>query len=415
MFKDYVEQEEHNHLQEDGNSSIDHPGRSYCEDTSRKLLFYLEGQQLNHELTLYQSILKQQTEAEHDNIPAASLWSRIYKITYRRQATTKPSYAKRSHDEALSSLLSKRTSPSHYTPIFSCMFVSEVNFGKLGPTYDILSLLKSLEGINRLRFHLMSREKTSEFAEGRTDDFDKLNVAVYEVPQNEFVNNKLTEKLEQQMRDPMAVSVGAMPAWCTQLIAWCPFLFGFEARCKYFHLAALGRLPIQTHSISHIDAGGSSGRQQNHGSFPRKKILVHRNKILESATQMMELHTRQKVLLEVEYSEEVGTGLGPTLEFYTLVCHEFQRSGLGLWRDDYVSLHSTTNLEAENSGFLLSPFGLFPRPWSPSLSTSSSTVYSEVIKKFALLGQIVAKALQDGRVLDIPFSKAFYKLILRKV
>lgn len=36
-------------------------------------------------------------------------------------------------------------------------------------------------------------------------------------------------------------------------------------------------------------------------------------------------------------------------------------------------------------------------------------------KKFVLLGQVVAKALHDGRVLDIPFSKAFYKLILGKV
>ena len=36
-------------------------------------------------------------------------------------------------------------------------------------------------------------------------------------------------------------------------------------------------------------------------------------------------------------------------------------------------------------------------------------------KKFVLLGQVVAKALHDGRVLGIPFSKAFYKLILGKL
>ncbi|KAI3474020.1 hypothetical protein Pfo_028808 [Paulownia fortunei] len=394
QLQDPVEQEEHNPLQEDGGTNMDHPGCSDSEDTSAKLLFYLEGQQLNCELTLYQSILKQQTETEHDNIPSASLWTRVYKITYRRHMTTKPSHAKRSPDEDLCSLLSKRASFFQYTPFFSRMFVSEVDFEKLGPTYDMLSLLKSLEGINRLRFHLMSRERTNGFAEGRIDDLDKLYVVVCEVPQNEFVNKKLTEKLEQQMRDPMAVS----------LMDWYPFLFGFEARCKYFHLAALGRLPIQTHSMSSGNAGGSSGRQPNHGNFPRKKILVHRNKILESAAQMMELHARHKVLLEVEYNEEVGTGLGPTLEFYTLVCHE----------DDCVSLNCTTVLEAENSGFLVSPLDSSPGPWSPLLSTSSSTVYSEVIKKFALLGQIVAKALQDGRVLDLPFSKAFYKLILGK-
>ncbi|KAL0409876.1 UNVERIFIED_CONTAM: E3 ubiquitin-protein ligase UPL4 [Sesamum latifolium] len=385
VHTDPLGQKEHDPLQEDGGTNLDHPGCNDCEDTSPKLLFYLDGQQLNCKLTLYQSILNLQTETEHDNISSASLWNRIYKLTYRRHVTTR------------------------YTPYFSPMFASEVDFGKLGPTYDILSLLKSLEGINRLRFHLMSRERTCAFAEGRTDDLDNLNLAVSEVPQNEFVNKKLTEKLEQQMRDPMAVSVGAMPSWCTQLMAWCPFLFGFEARCKYFHLAALGRSPVQTHSMSHGNVGVSGGRQQS-----RRKILVHRNKILESAAQMMELHAHQKVPFEVEYDEEVGTGLGPTLEFYTLVCHEFQRSGLGMWRDDSVPLRCTTVLETENSGFLVSPFGLFPRPWSPSLSASSSAVYSEVITKFSLLGYIVAKAIQDGRVLDLPLSKALYKLILGK-
>ncbi|KAL0375121.1 UNVERIFIED_CONTAM: E3 ubiquitin-protein ligase UPL4 [Sesamum radiatum] len=408
VHTDPLGQKEHDPLQEDGGTNLDHPGCSHCEDTSPKLLFYLDGQQLNCKLTLYQSILNLQTETDHDSISSASLWNRIYKLTYRRRVTTRVRHPKHSHDEAQCSL-SKRASFFQYTPYFSPMFASEVDFEKLGPTYDILSLLKSLEGINRLRFHLMSRDRTCAFAEGRTDDLDNLNLAVSEVPQNEFVNKKLTEKLEQQMRDPMAVSVGAMPAWCTQLMAWCPFLFGFEARCKYFHLAALGRSPVQTHSMSHGNVGVSGGRQQS-----RRKILVHRNKVLESAAQMMELHAHQKVPFEVEYDEEVGTGLGPTLEFYTLVCHEFQRSGLGMWRDDTGPLQCTTVLETANSGFLVSPFGLFPRPWSPSLSASSSAVYSEVITKFSLLGYIVAKAIQDGRVLDLPLSKALYKLILGK-
>ena len=31
---------------------------------------------------------------------------------------------------------------------------------------------------------------------------------------------------------------------------------------------------------------------------------------------------------------QVGTGLGPTLEFYTLVSREFQRADLSLWRGE---------------------------------------------------------------------------------
>lgn len=38
-----------------------------------------------------------------------------------------------------------------------------------------------------------------------------------------------------------------------------------------------------------------------------------------------------KALLEIQYENEVGTGLGPTLEFYALVSAELQRCDLGLW------------------------------------------------------------------------------------
>ncbi|KFB42782.1 thyroid hormone receptor interactor 12 [Anopheles sinensis] len=40
-----------------------------------------------------------------------------------------------------------------------------------------------------------------------------------------------------------------------------------------------------------------------------------------------------KALLEIQYENEVGTGLGPTLEFYALVSTELQRCDLGLWND----------------------------------------------------------------------------------
>jgi E3 ubiquitin-protein ligase TRIP12 len=52
---------------------------------------------------------------------------------------------------------------------------------------------------------------------------------------------------------------------------------------------------------------------------------------------MMKSHARSKALLKVEYKEEVGTGLGPTMEFYTLISHEFQKLGLGMWRGQLSS------------------------------------------------------------------------------
>lgn len=45
---------------------------------------------------------------------------------------------------------------------------------------------------------------------------------------------------------------------------------------------------------------------------------------------------------------QVGTGLGPTLEFYALVSQELQRADLGLWRGEEVTL-------ANPKGAILNP------------------------------------------------------------
>ena len=45
----------------------------------------------------------------------------------------------------------------------------------------------------------------------------------------------------------------------------------------------------------------------------------------------MRLHASRKEVIEIEYQEEAGTGLGPTVEFFTLVAGEVQRKDLGMW------------------------------------------------------------------------------------
>lgn len=391
------------------------PASCSNEDSSLKLILYLDGQQLEPSLTLYQAILQQQMK-EHEIVIGAKLWSQVYTLTYRK-AEGQDGTRKECLYSAESSAVSDKVGVYElYTSFFSSMFSCELasDLEKSSPTFDIIYLLKSLESMNKFIFYLMSHERICAFAEGKINDLDNFQMSVIPVPQNEFVSNKLTEKLEQQMRDALAVSIGGMPLWCNQLMTSCPFLFSFEVKCKYFRLAAFGPLLVQPHSPSYRDSGVASDRRLSSGGMPRKKFLVFRNQILDSAAQMMDLHASHKVLLEVEYNEEVGTGLGPTLEFYTLVSHEFQKSGLGMWREDHGSFISGTT-HAEDTGILICPFGLFPRPWSSTLDTSDGIHFSEVMKKFVLLGQIVGKALQDGRVLDLHFSKAFYKLILGQV
>jgi E3 ubiquitin-protein ligase HECTD1 len=48
----------------------------------------------------------------------------------------------------------------------------------------------------------------------------------------------------------------------------------------------------------------------------------------------------------LEFEEEQGTGLGPTLEFYSLVAGEFQRTDLAMWlcEDDLLHTHEALDL-----------------------------------------------------------------------
>lgn len=52
---------------------------------------------------------------------------------------------------------------------------------------------------------------------------------------------------------------------------------------------------------------------------------------------------------------EVGTGLGPTLEFYSLVSREFARRDIKIWHD----------ADASTLGpYVHHPTGLYPAPFS---------------------------------------------------
>jgi hypothetical protein len=68
-----------------------------------------------------------------------------------------------------------------------------------------------------------------------------------------------------------------------------------------------------------------SREPQHPNQDPPPQVRISRQRVLDSAIRVMELYSGQKALLEVEYFGEVGTGLGPTLEFYSLVSHELRK------------------------------------------------------------------------------------------
>ncbi len=69
---------------------------------------------------------------------------------------------------------------------------------------------------------------------------------------------------------------------------------------------------------------------------------VSREGLLHQAERIMEEVGSSRALLEIQYQDEVGTGLGPTLEFYTLVSREVQQANLQMWRGDPCPLPGST-------------------------------------------------------------------------
>lgn len=104
------------------------------------------------------------------------------------------------------------------------------------------------------------------------------------------------------------------------------------------------------------------------------------------------VHTSPSILLQVfnvMFVLQVGTGLGPTLEFYALVSKELQRADLDLW-------HGSSN-PTEN-GYVNSSHGLFltPIPWNTKVSH-----LAKLKTKFKFLGKFMAKAIYDSRMVKI--------------
>lgn len=66
--------------------------------------------------------------------------------------------------------------------------------------------------------------------------------------------------------------------------------------------------------------------------------MISRDDVLKHAEKVLEDLGNSRAILEIHYDNEVGTGLGPTLEFYALVSQELQRADLDLWRGEAVPM-----------------------------------------------------------------------------
>ncbi|XP_070972552.1 E3 ubiquitin-protein ligase HECTD1 isoform X12 [Oncorhynchus clarkii lewisi] len=253
------------------------------------------------------------------------------------------------------------------------------------------------------------------------EDVDDLQ---FNASPEEFTSKKVTTKILQQIEEPLALASGALPEWCEQLTSKCPFLIPFETRQLYFTCTAFGAsraivwLQNRREATMERSRPSTTVRRDDPGEFrvgrlKHERIKVPRgDQMMEWAESVMQIHADRKSVLEVEFQGEEGTGLGPTLEFYALVAAEFQRTSLGIWLcdDDFPDDESR---QVDLGGGLKPPgyyvqrsCGLFPAPFP-----QDSDELERLSKLFFFLGVFLAKCIQDNRLVDLPISRPFFKLL----
>lgn len=229
------------------------------------------------------------------------------------------------------------------------------------------------------------------------------------LPYIEFLSSKLTAKANRQLQDPLVIMTGNLPNWLAEISNAAPFLFPFDTRQLLFYATTFDRdralMRLQDNTG---DNGTTDSTDRVAPRLDRRRKQVSRTELLKQAEKVMEDIGNSRALLEIQYENEVGTGLGPTLEFYALVSKEVQKSDLDLWRGDGIKEKSAIG-EDEEILYCYSPCGLFPAPLPRN---AKAAAINKVKAKFKFLGKFMAKALMDSRMLDIPLSLVFYKWLL---
>lgn len=349
------------------------------------LKFYMGDQELSLDTTVYGAV--HQFEAAQNNQSARTMWSNVYTIRFKKcpGPPTAPSEKLQIDHRYVcitNFLAGPRSSPEPADEDVNLVTSLPDSVSPDSKEAKILQLLRVLHHLN---------SDLPELLDGQS--------SATPLPVLTFVNNKLTAKLNRQLEEPMIVASSCLPDWALDLPQSFPFLFPFESRFSFLQSTSFGYARLIAKWVA---AARQESRRDDSlsslGRISRQKVRISRDMLLGSAFKVFELYATSRAMIEIEFFSEVGTGLGPTLEFYALVSREFSRKDLGIWRagDD------------NPTDYIQSKTGLFPAPL-PADENSERT--ERAISMFRLLAQFLAKGLLDSRMTDVAFNRTFMKLI----
>ncbi|XP_044716109.1 HECT-domain (ubiquitin-transferase) domain-containing protein [Hirsutella rhossiliensis] len=337
--------------------------------------FSLDSRVIPNETTIYRAV-HTSTATNSDDLLSRSIWSATHPIKFRRVPGPPPA-----ESQAFGSNFEAEADAESGIP---------ASLAKYPTTASILHLLNILHELNANIEDILVENGTGAIS---------VNVE----PPSQFVNTKLTAKLNRQLEEPLIVASSCLPSWSEDLARLYPFLFPFETRHLFLQSTSFGYARSMAR-WQNAQSADENRRDRNNdrpflGRLQRQKVRISRLKILESALKVMDLYGASQSILEVEYFEEVGTGLGPTLEFYSTVSQEFSKKKLKLWRE-------VDSMGADE--FVFGQTGLFPRPLSQEEVGSPNG--ERILHLFKMLGKFVARSMIDSRIIDIHFNPIFFRI-----
>ncbi|XP_075274074.1 E3 ubiquitin-protein ligase TRIP12 isoform X3 [Opisthocomus hoazin] len=387
-----------------------------------RLQFYIGDHLLPYNMTVYQAVRQYSLQAEEERestddesnpLGRAGIWTKTHTIWYkpvredeegskdcvggkRGRAQTAPTKTSPRNSKKHDELWHDGVCPSVLNPLEVYLISTPPeNITFEDPSLDVILLLRVLHAISRYWYYLYDNAICKEI-----------------IPTSEFINSKLTAKANRQLQDPLVIMTGNIPTWLTELGKTCPFFFPFDTRQMLFYVTAFDRDRAMQRLLDTNPEINQSDSQDSRVAprLDRKKRTVNRDELLKQAESVMQDLGSSRAMLEIQYENEVGTGLGPTLEFYALVSQELQRADLGLWRGEEVTLANPKGSQ-EGTKYIHNLQGLFALPFG---RTAKPAHIAKVKMKFRFLGKLMAKAIMDFRLVDLPLGLPFYKWMLRQ-
>lgn len=385
------------------------------ETTGPRLELMLNGNVLPSNMTIYQAIkqfsgaVDTDTDAlDSDSFMSSEMWSKVHTLVYRVVAAGSPNAVATTVENAAVVEKKEKKATVSFTGNYD-YFIAGLNNDWMSTatisdaSLSALTLLRLLNALNRNWYLLYPHLSAHQGS--------------FLISPAEFVNMKLTAKARRQLQDPLVVMTGALPKWLPELVRSCAFLVPFETRLLFFYILSMDRDRAMQKLLdfnAEIGNNFNDSKSTTERIVPKlerkKKTIVRGDDLMKQCEAVLsEFATnKSKALLEIQYENEVGTGLGPTLEFYALMSLEMQKAEHEMWRGDKVKIKTASGAN-KDALFFHAPNGLFPAPLPRN---AKATHVARVRQKFKLLGRFVAKAIMDFRVLDLQLSIAFFKWLV---